>query len=111
MRSSLVGVASGPHLPSGKDCTQRRRRLQPPAANVYKLLSQNRTPWPPNLSCPRLRCRINTQHFHELSDLAQVAQRMASGFVIATEYLGKKNVFPRPSPHGTRLDLAEADLT
>src|SRR5450755_4939991 len=105
MWSKLEGVASEPLLSGGKDCTQRGRRVQPPEANVYKLLSQNRTLRPPDLSCPRIRGRIDTQHFHELGDFAQVAQRMARGFVIAAQDVGEEHIFPRTSPHGTRLDL------
>src|SRR5208337_987540 len=58
----------------------------------------------------RLGRRINPQHLNKFRDFAEVAQRIARGFIIATKNIGKEHVFPRAAAHGTRLDLAQADV-
>src|SRR4051812_7950101 len=39
-----------------------------------------------------------------------MTQRVASGFVIASQKVDIEDVFPRPSSHWPRLDLAQADV-
>src|ERR1700679_3142387 len=54
------------------------------------------------------RRRINPQYLDELGHFAQMPQGIARSLVIATEEVHIKDVFPRPSTHGPRLDLAQA---
>src|ERR1700686_1163061 len=54
--------------------------------------------------------RINSQHLHELSHFFQVSQGVARRLVVTAQKVHVKNVFPRPSPHGAGLDLAQADI-
>src|SRR5271165_709852 len=49
-------------------------------------------------------CRVNSQHLDELSDLAQVTQRVARGLVVAPQEVHIENVLPGPPAHGPRLD-------
>ena len=39
-----------------------------------------------------------------------MTQGVAGGFIVSTQYIGKKDVFPRAAKHGARFDLAQADL-
>ena len=60
---------------------------------------------------PLLRCAVNSQNFDELGYLAQVAQGIAGGFVVAAEDVYVEDVFPGASTHGTGLDLAQANVS
>ena len=53
---------------------------------------------------------INPEDFNELRDLAQMAEGVAGGFVVAAKEVSVEDVFPGASAHGARLDLAEADV-
>jgi hypothetical protein len=48
---------------------------------------------------------IDSEHFDQIRDLAEMPQRIAQVFVVAAQQVHKKNVFPGPSAHGARLDL------
>src|SRR6266498_89661 len=60
--------------------------------------------------CNASRCRIDSQHLHHVGDGFQLQQCATSEFVVAAEEVGVKDIFPRAAAHGTRLDLAQADI-
>jgi predicted permease len=55
-------------------------------------------------------CPVDTQDLNELRDLAEMAEGVAGGFVVAAEEIDVEDVFPRASTDGARLDLAQADV-
>src|ERR1700680_71215 len=65
---------------------------------------------PPWKGCTISRCRVDPQDLDELGDLAQMAEGVAGGFVVAAEEVHIEHVLPGPSAHGARLDLAQADV-
>ena len=67
----------------------------------------------PNLAYPGallLSGGINSQYLDELGDFAEMAECVAGGLVVAAYKVYIEHVFPRVSTHGTRLDLAQADV-
>ena len=53
---------------------------------------------------------IYTEYLHKLGYLAQVAESIARGLIVAAKEINIEDVFPGTSTHGARFDLAQADV-
>jgi hypothetical protein len=51
-----------------------------------------------------------SQHLHEFRDLAQMAQGVTRGLVVAAQNVDEEDILPRMSSHRAGFDFAQADV-
>ena len=54
---------------------------------------------------------IDSQDLDQFRHLAEVSERVAGILVVTAQQIDEKDILPRTTSHGSRLDLAETDVS
>src|SRR5208283_2363760 len=112
-KSCKPGDILRPHFSGARIVTKRRAAYKDIRPNGNYVMPNRDAEYASSWWLPRacFGCRIDSQHLHELGDLAEMAQSVTGCFLVTLQDVHEENVFPRTAAHGARFDLAEADVT
>src|SRR3954452_15747183 len=54
--------------------------------------------------------RVDTKNLHEIGYLSEMPKRVLRGFIVSAQKIDIKDVLPWTSSHGSRFNLAQADI-